>query len=214
MSFRKVVIWLTLACFITTPTASLAGPHDEGLAAGQAATPVARGSITAPGASAVVPGYTTTPPERADYRQPDLAAQGSARLALCATMPNDPVCQAQRGADASANTPRPAVPADDPTVAAARAIGRSPSSVLGGLASYYGGCTTTVSSLPAGTEMRSCLRHVGVGNYRCTRSLTVSTERSSNCTPGDWFAHAGSGRTGIDVQCLPDRPETARKLVA
>ncbi|MBN8507299.1 MAG: type-F conjugative transfer system mating-pair stabilization protein TraN [Burkholderiales bacterium] len=212
MNLRKAVIWLNLACFVTTQTASLAGPHDEGVAAGRAANPIARGGITAPGASAVVAGYSTAPPERSYYRQPDLAAQGSARLALCATMPSDPVCQALTGAQASANTPRPAITADDPAVAAARAIGRSPSSVLGSLASYYSGCTTTVSNLPASTEMRSCLRHVGIGNYRCTRSLTVSTERSSNCTPGDWFAHAGSGRTAIDVQCLPDRPETAQHM--
>ena len=212
MSLRKAVVWFTLVSFVTTQTASLAGPHDEGVAAGRAANPVARGGITAPGASAVVPGYSAAPPERSYYRQPDLAAQGSARLALCATMPNDPVCQAQRGAYTSASTPRPAVSADDPAVAAARGINRSPSSVLGGLANYYSGCTTTVTHLPAGTETRSCLRHVGVGNYRCTRSLTVATERSSNCTPGDWFAHAGSGRTGIDVQCLPDRPETAQHM--
>ena len=212
MSFRKAVICFTLACFVTTQTASLAGPHDEGVAAGQAANPVARGSVTAPGAGAVVPAYTATPPERAHYRQPNLPAQGSARLNLCATMPNDPVCQALTGAHASANAPRPPVTADDPAVAAARAIGGSPSRVLGGLASYYSGCTTTVSNLPAGTETRTCLRHEGVGNYRCTRSLTVATERSSNCTPGDWFAHAGSGRTGVDVQCLPDQPATAQHM--
>ena len=94
MNFRRAVIWFTLVCFVTTQTSSLAGPHDEGVAAGQAANPVARGGITAQGAGAVVPGYTATPPERAYYRQPDLAAQGSARLNLCAAMPNDPVCQA------------------------------------------------------------------------------------------------------------------------
>ena len=81
MSSRKAVVWLTLACFVTTQTASLAGPHDEGVAAGRAANPVARGGITAPGASAVVPGYSTAPPERSYYGRPDLAAQGSARLA-------------------------------------------------------------------------------------------------------------------------------------
>ena len=212
MILRRAIAGFTLLCFVTTQTASLAGPHDEGIAAGQAANPVARGHVTTPGASAVVPGYTTTPPQRALYRQPNLAAQGNARLALCATLPNDPSCQAQRGALDSANTPRPAVSADDPAVAAAREIGRSPSGVLGGLAAYYSGCTTTVSHLPAGTRTRHCLRHVGVGNHSCSRSLTVSTERSSSCTPGEWFAHAGSGRTGIDVQCLPDQPVAAQRL--
>ncbi len=210
MSLRKVVVWFTLVCFVTTQTASVAGPHEEGVAAGQAANPVARGSVTASSATGVVPGYTTTPPERSYYRQPNLASQGNARLALCATLPNDPTCQAQRGALASANTPRPAVSPDDPAVAAARDIGRSPSSVLGSLAAYYSGCTTTVTNQPATTQTRSCLRYLGVGNYSCARSLTVATDRTTSCTPGDWFAHAGSGRAGIDVQCLPDRPETAQ----
>ncbi|MBX9794852.1 MAG: type-F conjugative transfer system mating-pair stabilization protein TraN, partial [Burkholderiaceae bacterium] len=168
------------------------------------------GSVTTTNATAVVPGYTTAPPESAYYRQPNMAAQGNARLALCATLPNDPVCQAQRGAMSSANTPRPAIPTDDPSVAAARDIGRSPSSVLGSLAAYYNGCTTTMTPVPATTQTRSCLRYQGVGNYSCGRSLTVSTERTTSCTPGDWFAHAGAGRTGLDAQCLPDRPETAQ----
>jgi conjugal transfer mating pair stabilization protein TraN len=59
-------------------------------------------------------------------------------------------------------------------------------------------------------QPRSCLRYVGVGNYSCSRSLTVSTTRTTSCTPGDWFAHAASGRTGLDVQCLPDRAVTAQ----
>ena len=207
---RKLIVWFTIFCFVTTQTAAIAGPHEEGVAAGQAANPVARGSVTTPSATTVVPGYTTAPPEATYYRQPNLAAQGNARLALCATLPNDPVCQAQRGALSSANTPRPAITPDDPSVAAARDIGRSPSSVLGSLAAYYSGCTTTVSSLPATTQARSCLRYQGVGNYSCARSLTVGTERTTSCTPGDWFAHAASGRTGLDAQCLPDRPETAQ----
>lgn len=210
MSLRKMVTGFTLACFLTTQTASAAGPHEEGVAAGQAANPVARGSVTTPSATGVVPGYTTTPPQRSYYRQPDLAAEGNAHLALCATRPDDPTCQAQRGALASAHTPRPAVSANDPAVAAAREIGRSPSGTLGSLAEYYAGCATTVTSLPATTQARSCLRYTGVGNYSCTRSLTVQTTRTTSCSPGDWFAHAGSGRAGIDVQCLPDRPATAQ----
>ena len=207
---RKVIIWFTLFCFVTTQTAAVAGTHEEGVAAGQAANPVARGNVTTPSASTVVPGYTTAPPESAYYRQPNLATQGNARLALCATMPTDPVCQAQRGAMTSANTPRAAVGANDPAVAAANNIVRSPSSVLDSLASYYSGCTTTTTTVAAGTQARSCMRYVGVGNYRCARTLSVGIERSANCTPGDWFAHASSGSTGLDAQCTPDRPETAQ----
>ena len=208
--FRKLVTWVTLVCFVTTQTAAVAGPHEEGVAAGQAANPVARGSVTTPGATAVVPGYTTTPSESAYYRQPNLATQGNARLTLCATMPNDPVCQAQRGATTSANTPRAAVTANDPAVVSAHDIMRSPSLALDSLASYYSGCTTATTAVPAGTQVRSCLRYEGVGNYRCMRTLSVGVERTTNCTPGDWFAHAESGRTGLDAQCTPDRPETAQ----
>ena len=180
------------------------------MAAGQAANQIARGNVTTSGASAVVPGYTTTPPERGYYRQPNLSSQGSAKLAACALTPNDPLCQAQRGAFSSANTPRQPIGADNPAVAAARAIGRTPSAELGSLAAYYSGCTTTVTPVPAGVQPRTCLRYVGVGNYSCSRSLTVNTTRTTNCTPGDWFARAASGRTGLDVQCLPDRADTAQ----
>ena len=90
---RKLIAWFTIFCFVTTQTATVAGPHEEGVAAGQTANPVARGSVTTPSATTVVPGYTTTPPESAYYRQPNLATQGSARLSLCATLPNDPACQ-------------------------------------------------------------------------------------------------------------------------
>ncbi|MBK7518530.1 MAG: type-F conjugative transfer system mating-pair stabilization protein TraN [Betaproteobacteria bacterium] len=208
--WRRFVACITAVCFLTTQTAAVAGPHEEGVAAGQAANPVARGNVTTPGATAVVPGYTTTPPERSYYRQPNLSSQGSARLSACALTPTDPLCQAQRGAFSSANTPRPTIGADDPAVTAARAIGRAPSAELGSLAAYYSGCTTTVTPVPAGMQPRSCLRYVGVGNYSCSRSLTVSTTRTTSCTPGDWFAHAASGRTGLDVQCLPDRAVTAQ----
>ena len=119
-----MVACITAACFLTTQTTAVAGPNEEGVAAGQAANPVARGNVTAPGATAVVPSYTTTPPERSYYRQPNLSSRGGARLAACSLTPTDPLCQAQRGAVSSANTPRPKIGADDPAVAAARAIGR------------------------------------------------------------------------------------------
>ena len=34
---RRRVIWITLCCFVTTQTAAVAGPFEEGTAAGQAA---------------------------------------------------------------------------------------------------------------------------------------------------------------------------------
>ena len=37
---RRLVIWFTLISFVTTQTAAVAGPHEEGTVAGQAANPV------------------------------------------------------------------------------------------------------------------------------------------------------------------------------
>ena len=62
---RRLIIGFTLLCFLTTQTATVAGPHEEGTAAGQAANPVIRGTVNTPSASTHVPGYTTTPPETA-----------------------------------------------------------------------------------------------------------------------------------------------------
>lgn len=209
---KRCVATFTAFALVLTQTAVRAGPHDEGIAAGQAANPVARGGITAPNASSVVPGYTATPGETIYYKQPNLNTQGQARLAQCATQPNDPVCQAQRGAVSSANTPRPAVSPTDPEVAAAREIGRSPSDVLGNLSAFYSGCTTTTTPVPAGTQTRTCLRYDGIGNYSCARQLTVEIGRTTNCRPGDWFARAGHGPYSLDVQCFPNRPASAQHM--
>lgn len=207
---RRLIIWFTLICFVTTQTAAVAGPHEEGTAAGQAANPVIRGTVNTPSASTTVPNYTTTPPETTYYGQPNLSGAANARLTACAATPNDPVCQAQRGALSSANTPRPAISPYDPSVVGARDIARNPSNVLGSIASYYAGCATADVTTPAGTTSKVCNRYSGIGNYSCARSLTVSTERTTNCTPGDWFAHAETGRAGLDVQCVPDRPDSAQ----
>lgn len=195
---RKAVATFTAACFLATQTSSLADPHSEGVAAGQAANPVARANVSAGSAGAMVPGYTSTPAESAYYRQPNLAAQGTARLTACATVPNDPVCQAQRNASSSANRPRPAVGAYDPAVLGVNAIVRSPSSVLTDLAAYYSGCTTTTTGAPAGTQPRSCLRYEGVGPYAMRRDLTVQVDLVSSCHAGDWFAHGQVNRNGSD----------------
>src|SRR5574338_1338488 len=123
---RRWLTWITLFCFVTTQTAAVAGPFEEGTAAGQAANPVIRGTVNAPGASSAVPGYTTTPPETTYYGQPSLSGSANARLTACATATGDPVCEAQRGAMTSANTPREALSPYDPAVSAARAIAANP----------------------------------------------------------------------------------------
>ena len=202
---RLFITWFTLLCFITTQTTALAQAHDEGTAAGQAANTVTRAQITTPRATEVVPGYTTAPPESAYYGQPNLSGQANARLSACALTPNDPVCQAQRGALSSANTPRDAVSPNDPAVLAARSIASNPASTLEDIASYYSGCQVSTTATPT-IETRVCRQYSGNTQQSCARTLSVSVARSESCTPGDWFAHAGSGSTGLDVQCVPDRP--------
>jgi len=202
---RLVVTWFTLFCFVTTQTAALAQAHDEGTVAGQAANAATRSQISTPRATEVVPGYTTAPPESAYYGQPNLAAQANARLAACALTPNDPVCQAQRGALSSANTPRDGVSPNDPAVLAARRIAGNPATTLEDIANYYSGCQVSSVATPA-AETRVCRQYSGSAQQSCTRTLSVSVARTESCTPGDWFAHAGSGSIGLDVQCVPDRP--------
>ena len=195
---RRWVIWTTLFCFITTQTAAIAGPFEEGSAAGQAANPVIRGTVNTSSASSTVPGYTTTPPETTYYGQPSLTGAANARLAACASSPNDPVCQAQNGAVTSANTPRASVSAYDPAVSAARDIAGNPSSVLGSLADYYSGCTTAEVTTPASSSSKVCNRYSGVGNYVTRRDLTVQVEPLPSCTDGTWFAHVQVNRNGAD----------------
>ena len=202
---RSAVIWFTLLCFVTTQTTALAQVHDEGTAAGQAANAATRSQISMPRATEVVPGYTTAPPESAYFGQPNLSGQANARLAACALTPNDPVCQAQRGALSSANTPRAAISPNDPAVLAARRIAGNPASTLEDIASYYNGCQVSSVTTPA-TETRVCRQYSGSAQQSCARTLSVSVARSESCTPGNWFAHAGSGSTELDVQCIPDRP--------
>ena len=208
---RRAVVWLTLACFVTTQTVAQTGPHAEGTAAGQAANLVIRGTINAPDASAVVPGYTTTPPERGYYGQPNLSGQTSARLAACATTPNDPVCQALLGARASANTPREPVSPYDPAVLDARRVAANPSTALEDIASYYSGCQVETVATPA-TETRVCRQYSGATAQSCARTLSVSISRTSSCPPGEWFAQAASGSVALGVQCKPDQPASGQRF--
>jgi len=215
---RRAIIYFTLACFVTTQTAALAAPpaspsrpvaaasnpaHEEGLAAGRTANPIVRGTVTQPSAAGAVPGYTTQPPETQYYGRPDLKEQGNANLLQCASTPNDPVCQAKRGAVDSANSPRERITVQDPAVAAARQITRQPGNTIEDIASFYGGCTVQTTNAPVTTEQRVCMRYQNVGRQSCTRDLSVSVEQTANCTPGDWIAHAGYGTLGLDVQCRP-----------
>jgi conjugal transfer mating pair stabilization protein TraN len=199
IAMRRLIIWITLLSFVTTQSAAIAGPFEEGTAAGQAANPVIRGTVNAPSASSAVPEYTTTPPETAYYGQPNLSGAANVRLSTCAASANDPVCQAQDGALSSANTPRPAISAYDPAVTAARDIASNPSSALGSLADYYSGCTTAEVSSAVGTTTKVCNRYSGVGNYTTRRDLTVEIDLQPSCVEGTWVAHGQVNRNGADT---------------
>lgn len=207
---RRIGVWFLLICFIVTRNAA-AQPHQEGFDAGAAANAAARSQITTPQASSVVPGYTTAPPETAYWGQTNLSGPTAARLAACAKTPNDPVCQAQQGALTSANTPREAVSPYDPSVLAAQRIAANPATTLEDIASYYSGCQVNTVATP-GTESRICRRYSGGAAQTCARTLSVAVTRTDSCTPGDWFAHAASGSTGLDVQCIPERPVSQQHM--
>ena len=189
-------------------------PHQEGMAAGRAANPVARATVVGTSAGQVVPNYGTNPTELRLYHQPDLSGQARQHLAQCGAQADDPTCQAQRGASQSALTPRPAVLPDDPAVAGARAVQRNPSQTLGSLSDFYSGCTTTVTQRPEGHTQRQCLRTADHSSHQCLRTLTVFTERQDSCTAGQWYAEASTGQTRLAVQCLTDRPASQQHLRA
>lgn len=208
---RSVVVWITVASFVMTQTAAVAGPHEDGMAAGQAANSVVRGQVNAPSAASVVPGYTTTPPQSAYYGHPNLSGQAGAQLAACALTPTDPVCQALLGARASANTPRAPVSPHDPAVVAARRTAANPGGVLEDIATYYSGCEVSTVGTPA-TETRICRQYAGTTPQSCARSLSVSIERVSSCTPGEWFVTSASGGVTLALQCKPDQPTSAQRM--
>lgn len=211
MRIRRATVWFTLACLVTTQSTAMAQAHQQGTAAGQGAITATRPLVSTTQASEVVPNFTATPKEAQLFGQRDLAAQANATLAACQLTPQEPTCQALNAARASANTARVSVSAHDPAVLGASRIAARPAAVLEDIASYYSGCQ--VDSVPAATtEIRSCRVYAAAARYSCARNLQVTVTRQSSCTPGDWFAHAGSGSTGLDAQCVPDRPATRQHL--
>ena len=83
----RAVAWGTMASFIAAQHVAIAGPHEEGIAAGQNANPAIRADITESSASGIVPGYTATPPERSLYGETDLSNRAESELAACAATP-------------------------------------------------------------------------------------------------------------------------------
>jgi conjugal transfer mating pair stabilization protein TraN len=195
---KRFIVWFSCCALLLAQHHAFAGPHEEGIAAGQAANPVIKGSVNAPDASANVPGYTTTPAQSSLYKLPNLPAKANAQLMACTLTPNDPACEAQTTATRSANTPRPALGPFDPAVAAARGITRNPGTVLDNLPSYYSGCTTSTVSSGPGTVNRTCNRYTDIGAYACRKHLTVDVKLNANCEVGTWFAQAQADRNHRD----------------
>jgi conjugal transfer mating pair stabilization protein TraN len=137
---KKILVYLTLFFFVTHATLGIAGPGDEGREAGAAGNAAIRGMVNQPSAQAVVPDYTTTPPAAPLFGSTNLNALGTLRLSACATLlVNDPTCEAQRGATASANTPRPSVSPYDASVVTTRDIQRNPGTTLDDMSPSYDG---------------------------------------------------------------------------
>lgn len=202
---KRFIASLVSFSLLFTQTFALAG-HEDGIASGQAVVPLIRSRINTPSAERHVPGYTTAPPQTSLHRAPNLSGQANTHLAACLSTPDDPACQAQLNAITSANTPRPAVGPHDPSVAAARHIASHPNTVLGNLATYYAGCTTSAVTVPTGTVNRMCNRYTGIGAYACRRELTVDIQMNPSCEVGDWFAqaqtsHGGADRMHAQAQC-------------
>lgn len=145
---RRAIVLLTACCFLSAQN-RLAFAQADDLAAARAANATVRTGVNATAAAAVVPGYTATPPERALYGRTDLASEAKARLALCAALPADPICEGQRNAAASAALPHPPVPSGDPQVAGASAVGRDPLGAEAGLSALYSGCPSGSACPPS-----------------------------------------------------------------
>jgi len=145
---RRAISLFVAFCFLSVQCRTTYAQADADLTAARAANTAVRAGVNATAAAAVVPGYTTTPPETALYGRTDLATEARARLTLCAALPNDPTCEGLRQAAESAAIPRPPVPPGDPQVASASAVGRDPLGAEGGLSALYSGCPSSGPCVP------------------------------------------------------------------
>ncbi|NVD97709.1 conjugal transfer protein TraN [Massilia sp. BJB1822] len=137
---RRAIALMTACSLLAVQSREVLAQTGADLAAARAANQVASGAVNAGSAAAVVPDYTTTPPERALYGRTDLAQQAREHLLLCAAQPGNIACDAQRQAASSAATPRPPVTAADPQVAGAQAVARDPVGTEAALGGVYSGC--------------------------------------------------------------------------
>ena len=75
---------------------------------------------------------------------------------------------------------------------------RSPSIVLGSLAAYYSGCTTSGGHTSRHDHDALPALHRHRQLHDCGVILTVEIELVPSCTAGDWFAHGEAHRNGVD----------------
>lgn len=140
---RRIITAFAMSCLVGLYCTGAFAQVDPDLVQAAAANQAARAAVQAGSAANVVPGYTTSPPETAYSGVANLKPAAQARLANCALAVGDPLCDAQTGAVASANTPKPAISPLDPSVAGAKAIVQNPFATFNGLAAYYSGCSSS-----------------------------------------------------------------------
>lgn len=145
---RAATTILLLGCLAALPWGGARAGTDPELDQARAANQAARGTVNGAAAAAVVPGFGAAPPETGLYGRTDLGDAASARLSMCAMLPSDPVCEAQRNAVKSATTPHPALVPSDPAVAGAAAVSRDPLAAAHDLGGYYSGCRADGSCPP------------------------------------------------------------------
>lgn len=179
---------------------------NEGKAMGQTMAPGVVQGITTPGSTAVVPAYSSTPPQSQIWSSQDFGTPLAQQQAACAANPQEPSC-AGMGA-ATLPRPRWVIPASDPSRASAP-VARDPSLMLGDMASTYSACTVGTPTLlqPAQYQRRACsLSTSAWTQHPCEKTLDVVPGTRYSCLPGTWFARAegsitGLGWTRAEVRC-------------
>jgi conjugal transfer mating pair stabilization protein TraN len=203
--------------------AAFPDPHDEGVAAGQAATSVVNGMVNPTSATRVLPPgyYNPNPPETSLYGLPNLSGNTAARIAWCgaAAAANDTTCQATRTGIASAGMPHPSVSPTEASVLGARAATTDPEAQGVTLSGVYSACTTQTQPVsPAVYDTQSCnnyyLRSV---DNACRKTLTVEVTWDYVCPAGTISGPtqvAGSTAEPPDKSCEVQTAETQYQCTA
>ncbi|HRO59506.1 MAG TPA: hypothetical protein PK177_10145, partial [Burkholderiaceae bacterium] len=106
MSWRGLVASILVPAQLIMPLGVIAGPFEDGQRAARESLGAIGEALSAGSASAVIPGYTATPPEAALRGSGNLRSQGAARISACAATPENPSCAGLTAAAESASAPR------------------------------------------------------------------------------------------------------------